>query len=295
MAVTSAPLRAPARFKRSRRGVRRRLGLLRGVSLVGMILLAASALFPIYFMLSNAFRTQADWVNSKLGLPTTFSLDAFRRAWVGAEIPTYFRNSVIVVSITVVLSVVLATTAGYSFSKLRWRGRRFGFLFSLSWMAIPPLLLMVPIYVEMVNLGIIDTYWSVILLYTALNLPFNIYLMTTFFRQLPDELLEAARIEGASVHQIFLRVMVPMARPALAMLCIFNFLWAWNEFVFALLLLQSDSSKTLTVGVLQLQGRFNTDYPALMAGLFLAALPVIGVYLVFQRHLVRAVAAGALK
>jgi ABC-type glycerol-3-phosphate transport system permease component len=277
------------------RARRRRSQMFRGLSLVGMVLLAVSALFPFYFMVSNAFRTEADWANSKLGLPTTASLDAFRRAWVGAQIPTYFRNSVIVVSVTVVLSVILATTAGYSFSKLRWRGRGFGFLFTLGWMAIPPLLLMVPIYIEMVDLGIIDTYWSVILLYTALNLPFNVYLMTTYFRQLPDELLEAARIEGASVHQIFRRVMVPLARPALAMLCIFNFLWAWNEFVFALLLLQSDSSKTLTVGVLQLQGRFNTDYPALMAGLVLASLPVIGVYLVFQRHLVRAVAAGALK
>lgn len=291
MSATAAAAPAPGAV----RGARRRSGAFRGLSLVGLGLLAASALFPIYFMVSNALRTEADWQNSKLGLPTTFTFDAFRRAWVGAEIPTYFRNSAIVVSITVVLSVVLASTAGYSFSKLRWRGRGFGFLFTLAWMAIPPLLLMVPIYIEMVDLGIIDTYWSVIALYTALNLPFNIYLMTTFFRQLPDELLEAARIEGATVHQIFVRVMLPLARPALAMLCIFNFLWAWNEFVFALLLLQSDSSKTLTVGVLQLQGRFNTDYPALMAGLLLASLPVIGVYLVFQRHLVRAVAAGALR
>jgi ABC-type glycerol-3-phosphate transport system permease component len=280
---------APVRSRRARREA------LRGLTLVGLILLAASALFPLYFMLSNSLRTEADWQSSKLGLPTTFTFDAFRRAWIGAEIPTYFRNSAIVVGITVVLSVTLASTAGYSFSKLRWRGRGFGFLFTLAWMAIPPLLLMVPIYIEMVDLGLINTYWSVIMLYTALNLPFNVYLMTTYFRQLPDELLEAARMEGASVHQIFVRVMLPMAKPALAMLCIFNFLWAWNEFVFALLLLQSDSSKTLTVGVLQLQGRFTTDYPALMAGLLLASLPVVGVYLVFQRHLVRAVAAGALR
>ena len=286
---------AAARRSPAARSRRRRREAFRGLTLVGLILLAASALFPLYFMLSNSLRTQADWQNSKLGLPTTFTFDAFRRAWIGAEIPTYFRNSAIVVSITVVLSVALAATAGYSFSKLRWRGRNFGFLFTLAWMAIPPLLLMVPIYIEMVDLGLIDTYWSVIMLYTALNLPFNVYLMTTYFRQLPDELLEAARMEGATVHQIFVRVMLPLAKPALAMLCIFNFLWAWNEFVFALLLLQSDSSKTLTVGVLQLQGRFNTDYPALMAGLLLASLPVVGVYLVFQRHLVRAVAAGALR
>lgn len=262
---------------------------------VGMSLLAVSAVFPLYFMASNALRTQADWENAKLGLPSLFSLDAFRRAWVGAEIPTYFRNTVFVVLCTVVLSIVVSSLAGYSFSKMQWRGRGGVYLFALGWMAIPPLLLMVPIYVEMVNLGLVNNDWSVILLYTSLNMPFNVYLMTTFFHGVPDALLEAARVEGASVHQIFVQVMLPLARPALATLFIFNVLWAWNEFVFALLLLQSDGSKTLTVGVLQLQGRFNTDYPALMAGLLMTALPVIGVYLVFQRHLVRAISAGAIK
>ena len=133
---------------------------------------------------------------------------------------------------------------------------------------------MVPIYVEMVQLGLLDTYGSVILLYTALNLPFNVYLMTAFFRSLPDELIEAARIDGAGVHRTFPDP-APLAKPALATLVIFNFLWAWNEFLFALLLLQSDSVKTLTVGVLSLQGRFTTDYPALMAGLLITSLPVV--------------------
>jgi ABC-type glycerol-3-phosphate transport system permease component len=260
-----------------------------------MLLLAASTLFPLYFMASNALRTNSQWENSKLGLPSLLSLDAFRRAWVGADIPTYFRNTVFVVACTVVLSIIVASMAGYSFSKMQWRGRGGVYLFSLAWMAVPPLLLMVPIYVEMVNLGLVNNDWSVILLYTSLNMPFNVYLMTTFFHAVPDPLLEAARVEGANAHQIFVRVMMPLARPALATLFIFNVLWAWNEFVFALLLLQSNSSKTLTVGVLQLQGRFNTDYPALMAGLLITALPVVGVYLIFQRHLVRAISAGAIK
>jgi raffinose/stachyose/melibiose transport system permease protein len=195
----------------------------------------------------------------------------------------------------VLLTVFCATLAGYSFSKLRWRGSSFVYFFVLAWIAIPPLLLIVPVYVEIVNLHLLDTYWSVILLYPALNLPFNVYLMAAFFRSLPDELLEAARIDGAGLHRSFLQIMVPLARPALATLCIFNFLWAWNEFLYALLLLTSDDVKTLTVGVLQLQGRFTTDYPALMAGLLITSLPVVGVYLLFQRHLVRAIVAGAVK
>jgi raffinose/stachyose/melibiose transport system permease protein len=254
-----------------------------------------SAVLPLLFMAATAFRTEADWANSRIGLPTIFSFGAFRRAWVDANIGVYFRNSAIITSSTVALTVVTATLAAYAFSKLRWRLSGPVYLFVLIWIAIPPLLLMVPIYVEMVQLGLLDTYGAVIFLYTALNLPFNVYLMTAFFRSVPDELIEAARMDGAGIHRIFFRVMVPLARPPLATLVIFNVLWAWNEFLFALLMLQSDSVKTLTVGVLQLQGRFVTDYPALMAGLLITSLPVIGAYLVFQRHLVRGIVAGAVK
>jgi raffinose/stachyose/melibiose transport system permease protein len=275
---------------------RRRLRMRRPWPLVGgLTLLCAAAVLPLLFMAANAFRSEADWERSKIGLPTTFSFGAFARAWTDASISTYFRNSVIVTFTTVALSVACATLAGYGFAKIRWRLRGPLYLFVLSWIAIPPLLLMVPIYVEMVQLGLLDTYWSVIFLYTALNLPFNVYLMTAYFRSVPDELIEAARVDGAGLHRTFLSIMVPLAKPALATLVIFNFLWAWNEFLFALLMLQSDSVKTLTVGVLQLQGRFTTDYPALMAGLLITSLPVIGAYLIFQRHLVRGIVAGAVK
>jgi ABC-type glycerol-3-phosphate transport system permease component len=261
----------------------------------GLGLLCAAGVLPLLFMAATAFRTQADWDRSRIGLPTTFSFGAFARAWTDANIGTYFRNSVIVTGSTVALTVLCATLAGYGFAKLRWRLRGVVYLFVLAWIAIPPLLLMVPIYVEMVQLGLLDTYGAVIFLYTALNLPFNVYLMTAFFRSVPDELTEAARVDGAGLHRIFLRIMVPLAKPAIATLVIFNVLWAWNEFLFALLMLQSDSVKTLTVGVLQLQGRFGTDYPALMAGLLITSLPVIAAYLIFQRHLVRGIAAGAVK
>ncbi len=261
----------------------------------GLVLFSLAAVLPLLFMAATAFRTQADWDQSKIGLPTTLSFGPFARAWTGANIDLYFRNSAIVTLSTVALSVVCATLAGYSFSKIGWRVRGAVYFFVLAWLAIPPLLLMVPIYVEMVQLGLLDTWGSVILLYTALNLPFNVYLMTAFFRSLPDELIEAARIDGAGVHRIFVRILLPLAKPALATLIIFNFLWAWNEFLFALLMLQSDSVKTLTVGVLSLQGRFTTDYPALMAGLLITSLPVVGAYLIFQRHLVRGIVAGAVK
>jgi raffinose/stachyose/melibiose transport system permease protein len=288
--VTSAAVAVPAAAPRRRRRLRVSWALTAGLGFF-----AISAILPLLFMAATAFRSEADWDRNKIGFPTTASLGAFERAWTGANIGTYFRNSLIVTVSTVALTVVCATLAGYSFGKIRWRLRGPFYFFVLAWLAIPPLLLMVPIYVEMVQLGLLDTYGAVILLYTALNLPFNVYLMTAFFRSLPIELIEAARLDGAGVHSILTRVLLPLAKPALATLVIFNVLWAWNEFLFALLLLQTDGVKTLTVGVLQLQSRFTADYPALMAGLLITSLPVIGAYLIFQRHLVRGIVAGAVK
>jgi raffinose/stachyose/melibiose transport system permease protein len=262
---------------------------------LGIGIFCASAILPLLFMAATAFRTEADWANSRIGLPTVLSFGAFVRAWNDANIDVYFRNSVIVTTATVALTVLSATCAAYAFSKLRWRLAGAFYMFVLIWIAIPPLLLMVPIYIEMVQFHLLNTYGSVILLYTALNLPFNVYLMTAYFRTVPDELVEAARMDGAGVHRVFASVMLPLAKPALATLIIFNVLWAWNEFLFALLLLQTDNVKTLTVGVLELQGRFVTDYPALMAGLLVTSLPVIAAYLIFQRHLVRGLVAGAVK
>jgi ABC-type glycerol-3-phosphate transport system permease component len=264
---------------------------------LGMLLLSASTFFPIYVIASNAFRTNLDWAQSQIGLPTTFSIAAFRRAWQGATIGDAFINSVEISVGTVVLSCVVATMAGYSCAKIRWRFRRAVFLFLLSWIVVPPLVLLVPIYIELANLPIVgvnllDSKVGMVFVYTAVNLPFNLYLMTAYFRSLPDELLEAARIDGASVPEVFLFVMAPLARPAIATLAIFNFLWAWNEFMFALFILTSNGSKPLTVAVQQLQGRFDQDPTSLMAGLCVATLPVIGVYLFFQRHLVRAITAG---
>ena len=268
---------------------------LRWALIGGMTVLGVSAVLPLLFMLQASFRTNVDWANAKIGLPTTFTLEAFARAWVQASIGTYFINSVIVTVGAATLSVFLATTSGFAFSTLRWRGRTLTYFFILAWIAIPPLLLMVPIYVEMVDLGLVNTYLSVILLYSALNLPFNMYLMTAFFRSVPGELLEAARVDGASVHRIFGQIMLPLSIPAIATLVIFNALYVWNEFVFALLLLHDDSVRTLTVGVNQLVGKFFFDYPALLAGMLISSLPMVVVHLIFQKYLVRAISAGALK
>jgi ABC-type glycerol-3-phosphate transport system permease component len=263
--------------------------------LLGMTLLSLSAMFPLYYMISGAFRTQAAWNHAQIGLPSTTSTAAFSGVWRAAQLGIYLRNSVIVTSVTVFLSVAVAAMAGYSFSKIQWRGSRPLYLFVLSWFAVAPVALIVPVYVEMTRLNLINTYWSAILFYAALNTPFNTYLMASFFSGLPDELIEAGRMDGAGIHGVFVRILLPLAKPALATLCIFNFLFVWNEFVFALLLLQSDAVRTATVGVLSLEGRYTINDPMITAGLLIVSLPVIGIYVFFQKYLVNAIVAGAIK
>lgn len=265
------------------------------VQVILMLALSAAALFPLAFMIAGAFRTPAAWAQSTFGLPTTASFSGFTQAWRDASIGIYLRNSVIVTAAATMLGVAVGCLGGYAFSKLDWRGRRVTYFAVIVWLAVPPVALMVPEYILMAKLGLINTFLSVILFYTALNTPFNVYLMATYFRALPDDLLEAARMDRAGVHRIFLQVLLPLARPAVATLCIFNALFAWNEFVFALLFLEGNSVKTAMVGVLQLYGRFSVNNQVLVAGLLLISIPMIAAYLFFQRFLVRAVIAGAVK
>ena len=265
-------------------------------SLVGLLtLFTASAIFPFVFMVQAAFRNQRQWADSQLALPLHPTLTSFHRIWAGGLALGYLKSSVIITTGTVLLSLACASMAGYSFAKITWGRRRVVYLFVLAWLALPPVVLIVPIYIEMVDLHLIGNYSSVILLYTAFNLPFNTYLMTAYFQSLPDELIEASKIDGASVNQTFLRVMLPMAKPALGTLAIFNILYAWNEFVFALLLLTDDKVKPLTVGVQQLQGRYTTDVPTIMMGLLLASIPVIATYVFFQKYLTKGIVMGAVK
>lgn len=263
--------------------------------MLGLGVLALSAVFPLYFMVQAAFRTQAQWNQSELAFPTSLSLSTLKQVWMGGDVGVFLRNSTVITVGSTILSIVVSTMAGFSFSKFRWRFSGVVYYFILAWLALPPVVLIVPIYIEMVELHLINTYYSVILLYTAFNIPFNTFLMTAFFRALPDDLIEAARLDGASPHQVFMRVLVPLAKPALGTLAIFNILYAWNEFIFALLLLGSNSVKTLTVGVLQLQGRYTIDYPVIMAGLLVASIPVVVAYLFFQKFLVRGIVSGAVR
>jgi len=261
---------------------------------ISIVLLAIALLcaLPLYFVVVTAFKTQQEYAQSLFGLPGGVTAANFRSAWNAADIGTYMKNSAIVSSAAVVLSTVVAFPLAFAIAFLRFPGRTLLYTLCLVLLAVPPLLLLIPIFNLLVQLNLIDTLQGVILLYAALTTPFAVYLLVAYMRSLPASVIEAGVLDGSSVPGLMLRIIAPLCVPAIGTAAIFSFIFCWNEFIYAFVLLQDEHLRTLPAGLASLQGRFFTDFPVLMAGVTLSVLPVIGLYVFFQRFLVRGIAVG---
>ena len=274
---------------------RKPLRLGRLVIVLVLAAVAATTIYPLAFMAMSALKAEKEYIDNPYGVPTRPTLLNFRNAWVYGKFGRYVGNSLIVVVAGVVLSWTVCSMAGYALSHLRFPGRRVFFFAILGSMMIAPQVIIIPLYVMLNQFHLLNHRVGLILVYGTLATPFGTYLMTSYFRSVPRELVEAAQVDGASHVQILWRVMIPVAKPAMITLGIFNFLWMWNELLFALLILQKDSVRTLMVGVANLRGQYTTNIPYLSAGLFLAAMPVLIVFLIFQTQLSKGMTLGAVK
>lgn len=259
---------------------------------------SVTTVYPLIFVLKSALKTEAEYIANPYGWPREPSLANFLNVWgrggAGGDLSLYAINSIIVVVAGVVLSWVVCGMAGYAFSHLRFRGRRALFYVVLGSMMIAPQVIIIPLFSMLGQIGLLNKHIGLILVYVTLATPFGTYLMTSYLRGVPKELVEAAQVDGASHMQILWRVMLPIARPALVTLGIFNFLWMWNELLFSLLILQGDT-RTLIVRIATIQGEYTTHIPHISAALFLAALPVLVVFLIFQTQLTKGMTLGAVK
>jgi ABC-type glycerol-3-phosphate transport system permease component len=275
----------------------RRAGLRRaGVAVrqVVLLLAAASALLPLYAMLSAAFKDPNEYAAHPLGLPLSPTTAAFATA-MASGFPRWLINSLLISGVSVIVTLALASLAAYAFSRMPFPGRGVSFTLMISLMVVPPIVMMIPLFELMSDLNLVNTYQAVIVIYAGLMLPFSIYLLTSFFNTIPRELLEAGSIDGAGHLRTLISIVMPLAVPALVTLGIVNLLWAWNELLIALVLLQDDSMKTLMVGITIFQSHNNLNVPVTMAGLLIATLPIVVVYLAGQRFFVQGLAAGAVK
>jgi ABC-type glycerol-3-phosphate transport system permease component len=253
------------------------------------------SLFPVYFMTVSAFKTKSEYIANKWGLPASFTMANFDTALAGEKFFLRFSNSIILTVGAVSISLVIACLAAFAFARMEFRGKRTLFNIILSLMVVPPVVMIIPLFVSMASWHLVNTYQGTILIYTGLLLPFSIYLMTNFFRSIPKEIIEAARMDGCSNLGVFWRIMLPLSAPALITLIVVNALWVWNELLIALVFMQKDELKTLMVGISALRSRNYVDIPATMAGLLIATIPIVILYMFGQRFFIRGLTSGAVK
>ncbi|CAN5469874.1 carbohydrate ABC transporter permease [soil metagenome] len=259
-----------------------------------LVLSAMLSLAPILWIVGLSLRTGAD-VYSRAVIPATFRPQNFMDAWNQFGLGPLFINSIIVTATSVSVAVVLSVLAAYGFARLRFRGSEVLFVVILLGLMIPPAALIIPLFVEIRTLGLYDTHVGLSLVYVAFGLPLSILVLRSFFASIPRELLEAARIDGATERWILWDVVVPLAKAPIATVAILLFLFAWNDFFLALVLLRDAGTYTLPVGIAQFIGQYSTPYELVAAAVLIAAVPVFVLYLALHRQFEQGVAEGAVK
>ncbi|GAA1012614.1 sugar ABC transporter permease [Acrocarpospora pleiomorpha] len=267
--------------------------------LVLTIVISAAAVFwisPLALLIVTALRPLADFVgNGPMSWPSAFTWENFADAWGIGNFATTYGNSGLLLILKVPLGVLISAMLGFALAKLRMKFRRsvmFGVFLGLT---IPIYITIVPVFIMMRSVGATDSVIGLIGPYLAFGIPFEVLVLHSFFRQIPNEIVEAARVDGAGDWRIFWRVVLPLSAPALVTVLILDAVATWNEFLFALILLNSDENKTLPVGLLNFQGQFSNNNTGLAAGILIAVVPILIAYTLLQRWIVAGLTAGATK
>ncbi|MFC8128052.1 carbohydrate ABC transporter permease [Streptomyces sp. NPDC057302] len=263
--------------------------------LVLWVVLAAG---PLIWVALTAFRPSVEILSDPMGWPTSFHWENFTNAWTEANIGQYAINSVIILAGSLTGTMLLGSMAAYVIARFTFPGNRFIFMLFAGGMMFPVILALVPLFAVMENFGLLDTRPGLMIAYIAYSLPFTVFFLTSFFRTLPTGVQEAAMVDGASHTRTFFQIMLPMAKPGLVSIGIFNFLGQWNQYLLPLLLNNEEESRYVLpqgLATLAVSQGYRGDWGALFAGLTIAMVPVLVVYAVFQRQVQAGLTAGALK
>jgi raffinose/stachyose/melibiose transport system permease protein len=267
-------------------------------NLLIQIFLATAALvmlYPIFMMVLSGFKTTPEIFMSPFSMPKKFNIENFQVIWEKTNVPRYFLNSIIVTVSSIALLLITGTMAAYAISRYKFRGALMVSLFFLSGLMLPLRLAIIPLFIQLKYLGLIDSLLGLIFIYTAMSLPATVFILTGFLRSLPKELEDSARMDGASELRIMLDIMVPLISPALVIAGIYSAVPIWNDFSFPLIFIQSPEWKTLAQGLTTFFGEYSINYGVLYAGLSLASLPMIFIFIAQSRRFIAGMTAGALK
>jgi N-acetylglucosamine transport system permease protein len=252
---------------------------------------------PFLWVVLSSFKTTKEILASPFSLPAHWQFDNYAHAWTDAGIRQFFLNTVIVVSVALVLVMLLGAMCAYVLARFTFPGSRSIYYLMLAGLTFPIFLAIVPLFFILKNIGLINTLPGLIMVYVAFALPFTVFFLYAFFRTLPDDVYEAALIDGAGEWKTFFRIMLPMARPGMAAVAIFNFLGLWNQFLLPVALNSDQSKYVLTQGMASFasQAGYAVDFGALFAAVVITVVPVLIVYVIFQRRLEGSVSRGTFR
>jgi multiple sugar transport system permease protein len=277
-------------------GSRRRARAVVGVRLAVLTLGAAIMIVPFAYMVATSFKQNA----IVLELPPKFippdpTTENYSAAWTSNQFGRYFVNSIMVASATTILAVLLSSMMAYAFARLEFPGRRLLFGLLLLGLMVPTMMLLIPQFLLARQLRMLDSLWGLVFFYTAMNLALNTFLLRSFFQDIPRELEEAMVVDGAGPWSRYRRLIMPLSRPALATVAIFSFLASWDEFVWALTVINDPNRRTLPIAIALFQGQHQTSWGLVFAASVIAIVPVLAIFIAFQRQFVSGIASGALK
>ena len=256
-------------------------------------------LYPMIWLLISSVRKSQELFTAAnpWGLPKVWYWQNYHKAWVEGKFGAYFVNSVVITTASLLVIISVSAMAAYVLGRFKFRGSRALLYYFLAGMTFPMQLMLIPLFFQMLHLHLLNTYASLIIIYSAASLPFTIFVLSAFFEGLPGELHDAAEIDGCSEFGVFWRIMLPLARPGLITVAIFNFLGIWNEYLYALVFITDERLRTLPLGLanLAINKQYDTDLGALFAGCVIVMVPALIVYGVLQSYLTKGLASGAIK
>jgi raffinose/stachyose/melibiose transport system permease protein len=263
-----------------------------------LVIWAVLQLYPIFWLAISSLKPSAEIQAHIFALPKSLYLNNYNFGVFnqrGITISIYLMNSGIVTVASIVILTFVSLLAGYAMAKLSGRGKNIIIILLVGMLGIPVHSLVIPLYYFIAKAHLLSNFWGLILPYVAFYLPFSILLLQAYFREFPDEIIEAAKIDGCNKIRVFSSIVMPVSMGGISTVLIINFLNVWNEFLFSLVIMKSNEAKTLPVGLMSFRGQYNVDWGPMLAAMFLAAVPPILFYLVFHQNIIKGMTAGSLK
>ncbi len=260
-----------------------------------LIIWALINIFPLGVMFISGFKTTREIFMNPFGLPKHWGFNSYVKAWKSANFAAYFKNSIIVSAVSIVLILFISSMGAYVLARFEFPGRKLIYLYIIAGLVLPVRLAIIPIFLLIRSLRLNDTLFSLFLVYTAGGISFSTFLLTNFFKTIPVDLEDAARIDGAGVFRIYWQINLPLLRPALATVTIFNFIRVWNDFFFPLIFIDTDSKKTIPLGIQNFFGEFDVQWDLLFGALNIAIIPIIIFFLILSKQFITGLTEGAIK